>query len=235
MRGSPDVAWGPQCRRGSIPACAGEPLTCLAQDEQSRVYPRVCGGAGRSRRWPVDRSGLSPRVRGSLWRGHLPGPEHGSIPACAGEPRRCPQTGRFQGVYPRVCGGAQPRRPVLPLDLGLSPRVRGSRVWERGRRCLDGSIPACAGEPSPAPEGSYWGGVYPRVCGGASVKPIPPFIWAGLSPRVRGSPWRWHLTRGPAGSIPACAGEPGRATVRGGRERVYPRVCGGAPLRSRLG
>ena len=29
------------------------------------------------------------------------------------------------------------------------------------------------------------------------------------------------------GSIPACAGEPGRARTPAGRGQVYPRVCGG--------
>ena len=30
--------------RRSIPACAGEPILNLVQDEQLGVYPRVCGG-----------------------------------------------------------------------------------------------------------------------------------------------------------------------------------------------
>ena len=52
---------------GSIPACAGEPSTSPPLAGFSRVYPRVCGGTGHSRR------------RGASYRG--------SIPACAGEPR----------------------------------------------------------------------------------------------------------------------------------------------------
>ena len=55
---------------GSIPACAGEPSLSTgmaAPCRLARVYPRVCGGALGSDRFP----------RTS---------DCGSIPACAGEP-----------------------------------------------------------------------------------------------------------------------------------------------------
>ena len=58
-------------RIGSIPACAGEPLSKIGRDKLPRVYPRVCGGTSGgavqealSACW-----GLSPRVRGN----HQPG------------------------------------------------------------------------------------------------------------------------------------------------------------------
>ena len=49
--------------------------------------------------------GLSPRVRGNLIRldGHAV--VRGSIPACAGEPRRAYCAIIPNAVYPRVCGG----------------------------------------------------------------------------------------------------------------------------------
>ena len=50
---------------GSIPACAGEPRLFLRRRGGSRVYPRVCGGAGAPPAVAVDHAGLSPRVRGS--------------------------------------------------------------------------------------------------------------------------------------------------------------------------
>ena len=93
--------------RGSIPACAGEPLVLQPRPRLWPVYPRVCGGnlprayhhryrersipacAGEPAWrlwWCAGVVGLSPRVRGNLpwtlrwwsWKG--------SIPACAGEP-----------------------------------------------------------------------------------------------------------------------------------------------------
>ena len=50
----------------SIPACAGEPPTCLPSPGVSRVYPRVCGGTALSSPLDSPHYGLSPRVRGNL-------------------------------------------------------------------------------------------------------------------------------------------------------------------------
>ena len=49
----------------------------------------------------------------------------------------------------------------------------------------------------------------------------------GLSPRVRGNRSPGSEVEFLAGSIPACAGEPGAVPVGCRRLRVYPRVCGG--------
>ena len=69
--------------------------------------------------------------------------------------------------------------------------------------------------------------VYPRVCGGTGDFRYAERGTAGLSPRVRGNPWRQPARTGRTGSIPACAGEPlvGPHIVHVGE--VYPRVCGG--------
>ena len=73
-------------------------------------------------------------------------------------------------VYPRVCGGTRGVDAGEALRYGLSPRVRGNPVAMALAWARMGSIPACAGEPSPA---SYPVGrreVYPRVCGGTSLE-----------------------------------------------------------------
>ena len=49
----------------SIPACAGEPTSCLSTCPRTWVYPRVCGGTHRIRAASDTRRGLSPRVRGN--------------------------------------------------------------------------------------------------------------------------------------------------------------------------
>ena len=92
---------------------------------------------------------------------------------------------------------------------------------------LGRSIPACAGEPRATRYRSTCGGVYPRVCGGTKTT-IARHGWnEGLSPRVRGNRW-WTPPAGrPAGSIPACAGEPLRGQFAHRDGQVYPRVCGG--------
>ena len=52
-------------RRGSIPACAGEPPRLRLAATAFRVYPRVCGGTRFRVRSGPRVQGLSPRVRGN--------------------------------------------------------------------------------------------------------------------------------------------------------------------------
>ena len=108
--------------------------------------------AGGARRMRPDLAqavpGPSPRMRGS--RTPAPGARRGrgSIPACAGEPRRPAPRCWCRRVHPRVCGGALVPRTAAGSEAGPSPRVRGSRVRDVFRGVGVGSIPACAGEPS---------------------------------------------------------------------------------------
>ena len=105
VRGNPDDRGPDPIGRGSIPACAGEPIPPSSRPCSRGVYPRVCGGTTDTRRRGVQVQGLSPRVRGnpSQSRNTLSG--FRSIPACAGEPRPCRRRAPGRRVYPRVCGG----------------------------------------------------------------------------------------------------------------------------------
>ena len=133
-------------------------------------------------------------------------------------------------VHPRVCGGA--RRPLraIPREQGPSPRVRGSQVGAGHAAAVIRSIPACAGEPHSRPAPLPHGQVHPRVCGGADFSTHYAWLTSGPSPRVRGSPLSRGARRGPAGSIPACAGEPVRPPPWLCLRAVHPRVCGGARI-----
>ncbi len=65
VRGSLIRGMQSQHRRGSIPACTGEPSGIFLRVKDNRVYPRMYGGAGAFA-LPVDiEMGLSPHVRGS--------------------------------------------------------------------------------------------------------------------------------------------------------------------------
>ena len=97
---------------------------------------------------------------------------------------------------------------------------------------IAGSIPACAGEPEPDPALSDPPKVYPRVCGGTARARYCPNLIGGLSPRVRGNHSSDELPAHSRGSIPACAGEPGRLERLCRWCGVYPRVCGGTASRS---
>ena len=151
---------------GSIPACAGEPTSAQACQQQRPVYPRVCGGTTYARCTARFGRGLSPRVRGNPLVILRPDEHDGSIPACAGEPRTRVEMPRSLKVYPRVCGGTRPCVLQISQSQGLSPRVRGNQSRTTTRTAAIRSIPACAGEPTLRNSVLSGGGVYPRVCGG---------------------------------------------------------------------
>ena len=150
----------------SIPACAGEPAAAVRHYPPAGVYPRVCGGTAGVPGSGVVRAGLSPRVRGNRQRSAHIQPCGGSIPACAGEPRRRPGTLARPWVYPRVCGGTTRWALAGAVAKGLSPRVRGNPDAITKTISGGGSIPACAGEPGWSCRVVRQWPVYPRVCGG---------------------------------------------------------------------
>ena len=231
VRGNPVSPSGAPKAWGSIPACAGEPHPADDEAVGRTVYPRVCGGTETGLHVDMGHKGLSPRVRGNLSLWASSGRCWGSIPACAGEPITAATEAASVRVYPRVCGGTECPRATGRYARGLSPRVRGNPGYGRGEACGRGSIPACAGEPHADEPGRGLCGVYPRVCGGTSLRrPVHPHR-RGLSPRVRGNPKKPLLVNEAQGSIPACAGEPRPFRHLAVGKGVYPRVCGGTPLR----
>ena len=172
---------------GSIPACAGEPIGSARRRPGTGVYPRVCGGTPDLAHVVVLDGGLSPRVRGNPVESRRVPSTMGSIPACAGEPSGPSAIWNGSGVYPRVCGGTTPHGRPPSGGEGLSPRVRGNPARRmRGARA-QGSIPACAGEPSRRSFCGLLRGVYPRVCGGTWYNGFNDVYVRGLSPRVRGN------------------------------------------------
>ena len=151
VRGNLFAGAGCARRIRSIPACAGEPQAGPDPGGVRKVYPRVCGGTVFAQRFQLIGQGLSPRVRGNPAQLPLQRPLPRSIPACAGEPGRRTAADSWPGVYPRVCGGTFSGRFGAWPVRGLSPRVRGNPYPARSFAALERSIPACAGEPAPAP------------------------------------------------------------------------------------
>ena len=187
----------------------------------------MCGGTN-PRLWnQVTQQGLSPRVRGNRLRDELVVHVERSIPACAGEPTPVTTEHTPGPVYPRVCGGTVMLLQIRPFRVGLSPRVRGNLRVYVGSRRIDGSIPACAGEPSNLRCMLMLFTVYPRVCGGTRRYGRRPNCVTGLSPRVRGNPINQPRSPPTNRSIPACAGEPYCQLLDDAGSAVYPRVCGG--------
>ena len=208
VRGSPGRSRRRRQRRGTIPACAGEPNARKRHVGETGDHPRVCGGAHSPGGGVRPLAGPSPRVRGSLEPRSFHDGRVGTIPACAGEPRCCASFARASGDHPRVCGGAPSSNYVVTAVPGPSPRVRGSLDVENPVTGNMGTIPACAGEPKRLSPPGLSTRDHPRVCGGARRSLRATVIETGPSPRVRGSP-NAAPTRAPdAGTIPACAGEP---------------------------
>ena len=156
--------------KGSIPACAGEPVSAQSAMNALTVYPRVCGGTRLWQAWHNANKGLSPRVRGNRARAAPAPHSRRSIPACAGEPADLCDGASAKEVYPRVCGGTP--RPAMRYcrAKGLSPRVRGNRPGQQGGDPHGRSIPACAGEPQRQRRPRPARRVYPRVCGGTKYE-----------------------------------------------------------------
>ena len=142
----------PDAPEGSIPACAGEAAEQLEFAMPGSVYPRVCGGSWRKEvTYSVD-WGLSPRVRGKRAIDRMSLQEVWSIPACAGEAPASGGGSAPRAVYPACAGSVSRTRPGA-WPRGLSPRVRGKLCPNCGLVVDVGSIPACAGEASPAQPG----------------------------------------------------------------------------------
>ena len=136
VRGNPARPEPGRARRRSIPACAGEPQQPGYPNPMPEVYPRVCGGTFTAHQFNYVIKGLSPRVRGNRTTTTVERNCVRSIPACAGEPRWRPAMGTRRRVYPRVCGGTWAGHQTSTIASGLSPRVRGNRVHQRGGRPL---------------------------------------------------------------------------------------------------
>ena len=186
MRGTLGFIHGSVRDTGIIPAYAGNTCPSATIMPFCRDHPRVCGEHGLGANHPVTRPGSSPRMRGT---------PTGSCRAAG--PRR---------DHPRVCGEHADCIVSCAADLGSSPRMRGTLDGRRLFRVRDGIIPAYAGNTcrirSPPPHQRD----HPRVCGEHTAGAADLVIFAGSSPRMRGTRFRRSLRRGPAGIIPAYAG-----------------------------
>ena len=105
------------------------------------------GGTSIEGYYSAQYRGLSPRVRGNLNLLCVFGMDIGSIPACTGEPPAVRSTYTDLTVYPRVYGGTAFLVTMRDIYNGLSPRVRGNRVYQGLSLKCCRSIPACTGEP----------------------------------------------------------------------------------------
>ncbi len=210
----------------SIPASAGLTGPWWLEPETATVHPRVCGAHYSFMSMRFFERGPSPRLRGSpqplpRW---LPRPR--SIPASAGLTASSAQGRRAASVHPRVCGAHVDADRAKKALAGLSPRLRGSRGRGPREEGAGRSIPASAGLTWLPGLGDGPKSVHPRVCGAHEVYDPGMDIYAGPSPRLRGSQLAGGRQAISCRSIPASAGLTWKRPSRSRARTVHPRVCG---------
>ena len=191
-----------------------------------RDHPRGCGAHAFCFFCKPFKRGSSPRVRGSPSSSQSFFYGRGIIPAGAG--LTFPHTSRCECAWdhPRGCGAHTTSFSALVASLGSSPRVRGSRKFPPFLLNCRGIIPAGAGLTATLTHSRYPRRDHPRGCGAHSCLKRAYGIFAGSSPRVRGS----RLQRLEAllrnGIIPAGAGLTKDDGIRFSAIRDHPRGCG---------
>ena len=192
VRGTRVVLLGSDQHRGIIPACAGNTRTPSLPASHSRDHPRVCGEHALLGKLIDFEAGSSPRVRGTRLRHFSFSRRAGIIPACAGNTLLGLLLLPSYWDHPRVCGEHPPSCSMLIVELGSSPRVRGTPTMPKRTWSKNGIIPACAGNTASQLSPCEDSGDHPRVCGEHMMTRDVKDLDLGSSPRVRGTP---HLDR----------------------------------------
>ena len=190
------------------------------------VHPRVCGEQQSGRDLLMNGNGSSPRVRGTVFR---PTTDHGFtrfIPACAGNRNVQRVVDLFSSVHPRVCGEQTGSVATTIINVGSSPRVRGTGFHDVVSFLNHRFIPACAGNSTDLSLRGLNPPVHPRVCGEQYAESDVDQVLFGSSPRVRGTEPPGRMLHCLRRFIPACAGNRPRATPHATSMTVHPRVCG---------
>ena len=226
------------------------------------LRPFFTPGFRSPRRWaglPKDRlSVLSTtvhlRARGTPGAARAPLPGGRFTPARAGH-AACPRrAATLAGAYPRACGALLPRRRIVVLHAGLSPRVRGgpsSCRWRsptasvhprirgaaarrpRSGRCCSGSLapPASVRRSRPCRRTGYrLPPADPRARGATGIKGRPDLLTFGSIPARAGQPSGWGCWPGLSGPPPRARGNPSRKPIWG----PPPRARGNPEVRHRV-
>ena len=189
-----------------IPAHAGNTSNGGLGLAGAADHPRACGEhcLNLPRRQPAN--GSSPRMRGTL---HYDGTISDGlriIPAHAGNTHLPPRRSSASADHPRACGEHLDDDDLDILDVGSSPRMRGTHAPLLIGECDGRIIPAHAG--NTLGDSGHAGAIsdHPRACGEHSRK-------------------RWRPDRCRR-IIPAHAGNTPDLSPPGRRRPDHPRACG---------
>ena len=157
-------ALGALCPR-LIPAWAGKTSPFRSARPPSRAHPRVGGENSPDPNSDAICFGSSPRGRGKLEVGVVPGGAEGLIPAWAGK-TRCAQGATVAcRAHPRVGGENYQAVTFYRSSRGSSPRGRGKRAVMTSAVCPTRLIPAWAGKTPCATSLRMTVAAHPRVGG----------------------------------------------------------------------
>ena len=148
------------------------------------------------------------------------------IPAHAGNTARESTRHDFHGDHPRACGEHWFRGLPGSIAGGSSPRMRGTRYYNRDGVMQSGIIPAHAGNTCHMVSSSVSAWDHPRACGEHMTGFAQGLNNGGSSPRMRGTPVMQFRIDFSEGIIPAHAGNTWGLARAGVRERDHPRACG---------
>ncbi len=148
------------------------------------------------------------------------------IPACAGNSATRVWVRVPRSVHPRVCGELRLPRLSSSVELGSSPRVRGTHDTNHAGSVASRFIPACAGNSCGGRHDPGCSPVHPRVCGELAAVQGDIARPRGSSPRVRGTRLVGANLVGARRFIPACAGNSLEFSRKIKSAAVHPRVCG---------
>ena len=148
------------------------------------------------------------------------------IPAYAGNtPAACWKSWQAWD-HPRVCGEHINGHYLLQPGQGSSPRMRGTRPFDRVRAFDRGIIPAYAGNTSGEAKNVLMASDHPRVCGEHAGSLASNVGAKGSSPRMRGTLAVERDLHDRTGIIPAYAGNTVCLPLYSPCLRDHPRVCG---------
>ena len=145
MRGTLEPRFDGYDGQGIIPAYAGNTMPVSRSTVTSRDHPRVCGEHVATQSPQTVILGSSPRMRGTQDSGQGRSDRKGIIPAYAGNTTRRERQGDRDGDHPRVCGEHVRSPYISEINVGSSPRMRGTQPIRDVFADIHGIIPAYAG------------------------------------------------------------------------------------------
>ena len=132
-------------KSGIIPACAGNTRVNTSRTTTCRDHPRMRGEHFISCGDLPFAEGSSPHARGTPWNHPRQAGKTGIIPACAGNTRSRWCSAEPSGDHPRMRGEHIMRTMASASSSGSSPHARGTPSGMLSMSCVNGIIPACAG------------------------------------------------------------------------------------------